>query len=237
MKIDTTNLWGLVDCTKEKNYACQTAAEEVTTTVGPTTTSASSTSGPTGSSVGGTETSGPTESSTTGRTSSTGDSSATTVDSPSSVSSQSATESASSNLVCEDGWTLSDSMCFKIIETAVAFANAETECAGLAEGATMAAPKSAAIMTSLNALNPSGEDVWVGLDDRYGDLFLWGSLDLYQTLISGMWKELTHSQMELHLSKLEALWEATTSPGVTVSPPGSPVSRMPMPQRRRQRTA
>merc|ERR1719500_1663763 len=30
----------------------------------------------------------------------------------------------------------------------------------------MAAPKSAAIMTTLNALNPSGEDVWVGLDDR-----------------------------------------------------------------------
>merc|ERR1712088_854870 len=57
-------------------------------------------------------------------------------------------------------------MCFKIIETAVAFASAETECAGLAEGATMAAPKAAAIMTSLNALNPSGEDVWIGLDDR-----------------------------------------------------------------------
>ena len=29
VKIDTTNLWGLVDCTKEKNYACQMAAEEV----------------------------------------------------------------------------------------------------------------------------------------------------------------------------------------------------------------
>ena len=32
VKIDTTNLWGLVDCTKEKNFACQVAAEEVTTT-------------------------------------------------------------------------------------------------------------------------------------------------------------------------------------------------------------
>ena len=57
-------------------------------------------------------------------------------------------------------------MCFKIIETAVAFATAQTACSGLAEDAMMAAPKSAAIMTTLNALNPSGEDVWVGLDDR-----------------------------------------------------------------------
>ena len=44
--------------------------------------------------------------------------------------------------------------------------NATIECAGLGEDVRMAAPKSASIMTTLNALNPSGEDVWVGLDDR-----------------------------------------------------------------------
>ena len=57
-------------------------------------------------------------------------------------------------------------MCFKIIETAANFAAAETECAGLGEDVKMAAPKSASVMATLNALNPSGEDVWVGLDDR-----------------------------------------------------------------------
>ena len=88
------------------------------------------------------------------------------------MSSQSTSEQAAAfGLVCEEGWTLSDSMCFKIVETAVAFATAETGCSGLAEDAMMAAPKSAAIMTTLNALNPSGEDVWVGLDDRYTVLF------------------------------------------------------------------
>merc|ERR1719500_1273582 len=57
VKIDTTNLWGLGNCTKEKNYACQMEPEV---------------------------------------------------------------------LVCEEGWTLSESMCFKIVETAAAFATAET---------------------------------------------------------------------------------------------------------------
>ena len=36
VKIDTTKLWGLVDCSKEKNYACQIAAKLVTTTLGST---------------------------------------------------------------------------------------------------------------------------------------------------------------------------------------------------------
>ena len=154
------------------------AAEEVTTTTqDPTTTTldptTSSASDPTGSSVEQTVTSGQTGSSTSTGPSTTGDSSVTTVEPSSSVSSQSASEQAAAfGLVCEEGWTLSDSMCFKIVETAVAFATAETGCSGLAEDAMMAAPKSAAIMTTLNALNPSGEDVWVGLDDRYKVLFL-----------------------------------------------------------------
>ena len=175
VKIDTTNLWGLVDCTKEKNYACQMAAEEVTTTtIDPTTTLDLTTNDPTGSSVEQTATSGQTSiSSTTSGPNSTGGSSQTTAEPSSSVSSQSASEqTAAFGLVCEEGWTLSDSMCFKIIETAVAFANAETQCSGLAEDAMMAAPKSAAIMNTLNALNPSGGDVWVGLDDRYKNMFL-----------------------------------------------------------------
>ena len=137
----------------------------------------------------------------------TGDSSVTTAEPSSSVSSQSASEQAAAfGLVCEKGWTLSDSMCFKIVETAVAFATAETGCSGLAEDAKMAAPKSAAIMTTLNALNPSGEDVWVGLDDRYKGLFLFWSLDLHKTFISGMLKELIHFLMEPHSPKLEVHW-------------------------------
>ena len=102
---------------------------------------------------------------------------------------------------------MSDSMCFKIVETAAAFANAETGCSGLAEDAKMAAPKSAAIMTTLNALNPSGEDVWVGLDDRYTVLF-W-SLDLHKTFISGILKELINFLMGPLSRKLEAPWTVT----------------------------
>ena len=101
---------------------------------------------------------------------------------------------------------MSDSMCFKIVETAAAFATAETGCSGLAEDAKMAAPKSAAIMTTLNALNPSGEDVWVGLDDRYNVLFLYRSLDFHKTFVLGMLKELISFLMESHSPKLEAPW-------------------------------
>ena len=104
---------------------------------------------------------------------------------------------------------MSDSMCFKIVETAAAFATAETGCSGLAEDAMMAAPKSAAIMTTLNALNPSGEDVWVGLDDRYKVLFLFRSLDLHKTFISGILKELTNFLMGPLSRKLEAPWTVT----------------------------
>ena len=43
VKIDTTKLWGLVDCSKEKNYACQMAAKLVTTTLGSTKSPSSAT--------------------------------------------------------------------------------------------------------------------------------------------------------------------------------------------------
>ena len=162
MKIDTTNLWGLVDCTKEKNYACQVAAEEVTTTVGPTTTSTPNK--PTGLSERET---GATDQTDAGSavSGSQGDSSTTLVTSTT-VSSKPTNQGSSSGFVCEEGWTVAESMCFKIIETAANFAAAETECAALGDDVKMAAPKSASIMATLNALNPSGEDVWVGLDDR-----------------------------------------------------------------------
>ena len=164
VKIDTTKLWGLVDCTKEKNYACQVAAEEVTTTVGPTTTSASTPNKPTGLSERET---GATDQTDAGSavSGSQGDSSTTLVTSTT-VSSKPTNQGSSSGFVCEEGWTVAESMCFKIIETAATFAAAETECAALGEDVKMAAPKSASIMATLNALNPSGEDVWVGLDDR-----------------------------------------------------------------------
>ena len=104
---------------------------------------------------------------------------------------------------------MSDSMCFKIVETAAAFATAETGCSGLAEDAKMAAPKSAAIMTTLNALNPSREDFWVGLDDRYNVLFLFWSLDLHKAFISGILKELINFLMAPLSRKLEAPWTVT----------------------------
>ena len=138
--------------------------------------------------------------------------------------------------VCEDGWTLSDEMCFKVVETALSFADASTACASLATNGLLAAPKSEAILNTLNTLNQNGDDVWIGLDDRYAtiQIILIGR-QIY--VLPGTQKGPTHSQMELHLSKLEALWAVTMSLGVTVSPPGSPVSRMPMLQRQRQRTA
>ena len=138
--------------------------------------------------------------------------------------------------VCKDGWTLSDEMCFKVVETALSFADASTACAGLATNGLLAAPKSEAILNTLNTLNQNGDDVWIGLDDRYATIQI--ILIRRQIYVSpGTQKGPTHSQMELHLSKLGALWEVTTSPGVTASLPGNPVSRMPMLQRQRQRTA
>ena len=68
--------------------------------------------------------------------------------------------------VCEDGWTLSDEMCFKVVETALSFADASTACAGLATNGLLAAPKSETILNTLNTLNQNGDDVWIGLDDR-----------------------------------------------------------------------
>ena len=55
---------------------------------------------------------------------------------------------------------------FKVVGTAVSFADASTQCANLATGGLLAAPKSEAILNTINNLNPDGEDVWVGLDDR-----------------------------------------------------------------------
>ena len=54
----------------------------------------------------------------------------------------------------------------KVVGTAVSFADASTQCANLATGGLLAAPKSEAILNTINNLNPDGEDVWVGLDDR-----------------------------------------------------------------------
>ena len=68
--------------------------------------------------------------------------------------------------VCEDGWTLSDEVCLKVVDTTVSYSDASSECAKLADGALLAAPKTEPILNSLNNLNPGGEDVWVGLDDR-----------------------------------------------------------------------
>ena len=75
--------------------------------------------------------------------------------------------SFSAAFVCEDGWTLSEEMCFKVVETALSFADASSECANLASGGLLAAPKTEAILNAINNLNPDGEDVWVGLDDRF----------------------------------------------------------------------
>ena len=73
----------------------------------------------------------------------------------------------SAAFVCEDGWTLSDEICLKVVETALSFADASNECSNLATGGLLAAPKSEAILNAINNLNPDGDDVWVGLDDRY----------------------------------------------------------------------
>ena len=54
-----------------------------------------------------------------------------------------------------------------MVETALSFADASTECANLASGGLLAAPKTEAILNAINNLNPDGEDVWVGLDDRF----------------------------------------------------------------------
>ena len=80
----------------------------------------------------------------------------------------------SAAFVCEDGWTLSEEMCLKVVGTAVSFAEASTQCANLATGGLLAAPKSEAILNTINNLNPDGEDVWVGLDDRCILLFVVG---------------------------------------------------------------
>ena len=72
----------------------------------------------------------------------------------------------SAAFVCEDGWTLSEEMCIKVVKTALSFADASAACANLATGGLLAAPKSEALLNSINNLNPDGEDVWVGLDDR-----------------------------------------------------------------------
>ena len=76
----------------------------------------------------------------------------------------------SAAFVCEDGWTLSEEICLKVVETALSFADASVECANLATGGLLAAPKSEAILNTLNNLNPEGEDVWIGLDDRYAPI-------------------------------------------------------------------
>ena len=72
----------------------------------------------------------------------------------------------SAAFVCEDGWTLSEEICLKVVETALSFADASIECSNLATGGILAAPKSEAILNAINNLNPNGDDVWVGLDDR-----------------------------------------------------------------------
>ena len=66
------------------------------------------------------------------------------------------------------------SISFKVVGTAVSFADASTQCANLATGGLLAAPKSEAILNTINNLNPDGDDVWVGLDDRCILLFVVG---------------------------------------------------------------
>ena len=73
----------------------------------------------------------------------------------------------SAAFVCEDGWTLSEEICLKVVETALSYSDASVECSNLATGGLLAAPKSEAILNAINNLNPDGDDVWVGLDDRY----------------------------------------------------------------------
>ena len=80
----------------------------------------------------------------------------------------------SAAFVCEDGWTLSEELCLKVVGTATSFAEASTQCANLATGGLLAAPKSEAILNTINNLNPDGDDVWVGLDDRCILLFVVG---------------------------------------------------------------
>ena len=67
---------------------------------------------------------------------------------------------------------MSEELCLKVVETPLSFADASTECSTLATGGLLAAPKSEAILNAINNLNPDGQDVWVGLDDRYASYVL-----------------------------------------------------------------
>merc|ERR1712066_972962 len=68
--------------------------------------------------------------------------------------------------VCEDGWTMVESLCFRMESATLDYSNASEACASLDGNGKLAAPKSQAILDLLTTLNTDAVDFWVGLDDR-----------------------------------------------------------------------